>query len=1212
MPSVVRLPSNVESRFEILYRLGSGGMGSVWKAVDRELSEVVALKVAQRTSLELLLRLKHEFRSRARIRHPNLVDLYELFVDGSECCFTMKLLQGVDPFEWVRGEPPPWNHPTLRQRPTPRRSPSSSRSAGRPDLARLRQLVADVARALTALHDAGLVHRDVKLDNVIVVDGRAVLVDFGLLASEKIADPLAAAAQIAGTPGYMAPEQAKGFPTSGRADVYALGLTAAVLLTGKTPELAASKLLGGGSLEAPEGAADLVELIRNMLAFDPEARPSAREVLRRIDADAAAPAPGVELVGRQNELGRLRDWLRRGPAFSTLLVVGPSGVGKTRLLGEALAELSGALVLRSRCSADELLAYQGLDAINDGLLAHLAARDEELAALSDRDAAVLEPLMPALPRLKQERGPESAARPIVSNTALSSVDAAAAAWSRLIAIVAQRLPVILAVDDAQWLDSDSQQLLRALVRAAPRDVSLLMTSREAAAVTGPLSLTEAEVLELPPLSIEDVRRWMAMVGASDQLSAQHVHQELGGLPVLLEQFLRSGADVLDAPSKGEALLQSRLAELSADSRAIMEVLSAAVEPLSADMILNAAGLHPRHRPLLAELRDGGFVTASSQAAHRFEIHHDVLRQAVRAALHPDDLRRLHRDLARAYTEHSPQQVEALFIHWDRAGDAPRAIPYGLEASKRAHAALAFELAHALLKRVGELGPSAEQSYERQVLLAELHASQGRPLESARHYERAAEQRRSASTGSELDDAPRLGLLAKAGQLYVQHGRPQQGWELLSQVLAAVGVRPPSTMKEAKRRIEWLTVPTLFAPLDAPLRRRIELDPQDALLNEMLFLTAYAFSMSNPTVSEVFRLAARRRLARGGDRASYLRILLWESSLFALLMPRWAQARATKLLAFAKERLGPSPDHLDAGWIATAEMQHANSAADWSRSLEAVERIEYHLSRATGVLAAGNRSIASYYRPRLHVNLGQLVEAAAAHARHREHGTVGHAEFESPRTGVLSWLLLAAGTPEALLAEACAQESRIGPNQGWPSGVMNLAEADALQSRILANLYLQRPEEALQLVEAAWPRVEESSFLEVRSMAAMLHSLRGRSIVAYLAARPAPSGERRRLLRELRRCARGCANEKSDFALGTAHVLLAGHASLSGSPAETERHLRTALAHFDAAKMRMWAAACEHALAQVKAAGPRQHTGWAEQQGVQDTERLFDTCVPLAR
>jgi serine/threonine protein kinase len=180
-------------RYELLTLLGAGGMGEVYRARDKELDEIVALKVLRAdlaSAPELVARFRHEVKLARRVTHANVARTFELGrADGVTFC-TMQLIDGE----------------SLAHR-----------------LARARRLeVADAAaiacalcEALIAAHAADVIHRDIKPANVLLAsDGRVVLADFGI-AALRIAND----ADISGTPAYMAPEQTRGEPPTPAADV---------------------------------------------------------------------------------------------------------------------------------------------------------------------------------------------------------------------------------------------------------------------------------------------------------------------------------------------------------------------------------------------------------------------------------------------------------------------------------------------------------------------------------------------------------------------------------------------------------------------------------------------------------------------------------------------------------------------------------------------------------------------------------------------------------------------------------------------------------------------------------------------------------------------------------------------------------------------------------------------------------------------------------
>ena len=383
------------ARFELRRRLGAGGMGIVHEAYDHERGARVALKEIRRLDAATLVRFKREFRTLHDLVHPNVISLGELVCDGPDWFFTMELISGVDLLSYVCGTAggeaaAASPSPTQTRTRTADRDPGPTVAspprpppprAGRLDERRLRSVLAQLARALAAVHRRGLVHRDLKPANVLVDDGgRVVVLDFGLIALAG------AASEAVGTPAYMAPEQLVGQAVGPAADWYAVGVMLYEALVGQRPygghdaiQLALARACGPPAPPPPGAPADLVSLALALLDPDPARRPDALAVLRCLgatpDPDPAQTAP---FIGRQVEgaaLHRAYDEARAGTAVA-VVIDGASGLGKSELLAHFTAELRRrapeALVLIGRCFERETAPFKAFDAIVETLGASLA------------------------------------------------------------------------------------------------------------------------------------------------------------------------------------------------------------------------------------------------------------------------------------------------------------------------------------------------------------------------------------------------------------------------------------------------------------------------------------------------------------------------------------------------------------------------------------------------------------------------------------------------------------------------------------------------------------------------------------------------------------------------------------------------------------------------------------------------------------------------
>ncbi|MBS0574825.1 MAG: protein kinase [Proteobacteria bacterium] len=214
-PIRVALETKLQGQYRIIRLLGTGGMGSVYLARDLVLDREVAIKVVKAIgdSAELYDLFRREARIVARLTHPNIVPLHAFGEVAGMPYFVMG---------YVRGE-------ALATR---------LRRDGRLSEEDARRVIAEIADALNHAHRQGVVHRDVKPDNVLLEDesGRALLTDFGIAKALGKAETVAAPGSIIGTPHYMSPEQASGHAiVDGRSDIYSLGIMAYRMLAGRHP-----------------------------------------------------------------------------------------------------------------------------------------------------------------------------------------------------------------------------------------------------------------------------------------------------------------------------------------------------------------------------------------------------------------------------------------------------------------------------------------------------------------------------------------------------------------------------------------------------------------------------------------------------------------------------------------------------------------------------------------------------------------------------------------------------------------------------------------------------------------------------------------------------------------------------------------------------------------------------------------------------------------
>ncbi len=277
-------------QYEIVERLGGGGMAVVYRAIQQPLGREVALKALSSELFQdegFVKRFESEAKTLAKLDHPNILPIYDFEVLEGTAFLTMPLIRGG----------------TLRD--ILNRGPMDPLAAWR--------YLREIGDGLQHAHDAGIVHRDLKPTNVLIhQDGRAMLADFGLARGAGQPTHLTTIGLAIGTPGYMAPEQVMGHDVDRRADIYAMGVLTFEMLTGRLPFIGSNRMeVAYATVNSPIPSAvklnanlpdELDVLLSKVLAKDPAARPqTVRELLaqmarlpqRRANPAGAGVAPAT-------------------------------------------------------------------------------------------------------------------------------------------------------------------------------------------------------------------------------------------------------------------------------------------------------------------------------------------------------------------------------------------------------------------------------------------------------------------------------------------------------------------------------------------------------------------------------------------------------------------------------------------------------------------------------------------------------------------------------------------------------------------------------------------------------------------------------------------------------------------------------------------------------------------------------------------------------
>jgi predicted ATPase len=556
--------------YEVLGLLGRGGMGLVYRARQLSLGRDVALKILPAACARdpvWLERFRREARTASALNHPHICTIYDTGDCAGRPFYSMELIEG------------PTLEALLVRRPAP---------------AELARLLAQAARALASAHAAGVVHRDVKPQNLMVrSDGILKVLDFGLArrlpaAAAPGGDTNTDPGTLIGTVRYMSPEQARTEPVDTATDVFSLGVVLYELATGQHPFAADSELAALHAATAeepvpparlnPEVPPALEGLALRMLAKDPRLRPTAAEVDAALTelagpdgprSGAAGPANAPRpTVGRRQELQALHDAFAAAAAGrgSLLCVVGDAGLGKTTLVETFLDELAASGVphglARGACS--ERLA---------GTEAYLPMLDALAGLLRGPGGAAAAQVLKLLaPTWYVQLVPPTAADPALAAARDASQERLKRELGVFFEEAARLRPLVLFLDDLHWADASTVDLLAYLgPRCAARRLLVVLTYRpaEIALARHPFGAVQLELqgrgvcrqLALEFLGRPEVERYLALRFPGHDFPAELaevVHRRTEGNPLFLVDLLQYLCDrgVLTAAGGRWALAQA--------------------------------------------------------------------------------------------------------------------------------------------------------------------------------------------------------------------------------------------------------------------------------------------------------------------------------------------------------------------------------------------------------------------------------------------------------------------------------------------------------------------------------------------------------------------------------------------------------------------------------------------------------------------------------
>jgi len=1208
------LGPSASQRYRIVATLGHGATATVFQAHDRVLGTQVALKLMHQMGADARLNLKREFRTARDLVHPNLVRLYDLVVDGHDSFFTMELVAGA----------------SIR-----RLSPEKGGLADGAKIVEICGALLQLVHGVTALHEARVIHRDIKPSNVLLEgSGRVVLVDFGFASPVKDEEGSEDHALI-GTLPFMAPERFWGAQPTPASDWYSVGVLAAELLVGAPIFVGALRDLLRQKDRPPTTLRDRVpslppvldQLICGLLQREDGQRPGPAEILETLStlASSAAPSTGAHVgaspfVGRVDELVRLRQLINGSTNATLIRVQGPSGVGKSALVQEALSRLPKHVhVFRGRCHPRERVPFAALDEVMDQLSRHLGRLPaHERLDITPTHAGALVTLFPVLERalVAEEDGPLPSASDAANAPAADPHERrmqAASALRDLWHAVATRWTTVVWIDDIQWADRDGTLLLQELLSAPnPAVMHWIFCERTTATPTTATMphqqvvwkdspIQQVEML-LEGLADAEAGRLAQFMGLDESLVPKVVAEARGSPPFIAELARYMRADVLPVTKSSlAAIIGARVAGLSSPARRVLEYVSLAAEPLSAGdlqalMGAEAAmdGLPLVEKARLVRAAPGQEPTLD----HAFEPFHDRIRETVVAGLDAKESSRLHLDLAQRF-EGLGRSAACLAFHYRAAGD-PRALQQTLAAAREAAKALAFGDAADLLRVAVELQPPPVPS--------EFHAEWADLLLAAGQCSLAADQYLNAATNAARegqDESLVRRYKRQSGEQYLYGGKIQEGRELLDSTLRSYGIRIPRLpfLSAVVGRLRFLIRRNL-----TPRRRTQREDAARARAERIdtLCNVAKGTVMVEHVLGDAFVLRALQEALELGDPQR----LAWSLALEAASEANIGgllRHRPGRLIEQAFQLAGPAADPPTDGWLRLCRATVAYFQGRWrdaSHDLEgAIRTFRTRCVGATYEFATANIFLlaALAFQGRFR-EVGILLPDLAQWARERGNAYAG-AMFGS---GNSVYWYLANDDPSRAMADADRGLAN------WKAPGFTSQNFHLFLTYANALLYAGAPWDAWRRIVSVWPDLRRSHFLDLECIGLQLRELRARVALSAAASESVPSDlsrwTRERLLRTALADAKTIRRSSLPHAAATAGVIEAGVAAAKGDRPTAASLLAGSISGFEVAGMLHLRACASLALSTLIETEPPSPTGAMDERRRQATAALEEMGV----
>ena len=759
-------------RYTVINAIGSGGMGTVYRATDRLTGEVIALKAVNTSSddnvvfgskgasQDYRISLAQEFKTLASLRHPNIISVLDYgFATDKKPFFTMELYEDADTIVKASEEIP------LEQK---------------------INYIIQMLQALVYLHRREIIHRDIKPDNVLVIDRRVKVLDFGLATAQDLLSGSQKNEQVVGTLAYMAPEILHGSTASRASDLYAVGVMAYEIIARRYPfntdsinSMIIQIMSGKVDYEYLDITESLKTIIQRLMVIDRAERyhdaqtviddlmaTIGQSKIRESQVIRESFLQAANFVGREYEFKTLTHALNEAVDGhgSTWLVGGESGIGKTRLLNELRTQalVQGITVMSGHATASGSAPYTTWRDVIRRMVLH--------TDLSDLEAGVLKAIVPDIERLIQRAIPNA---PEIE---------AQSAQTRLLTIIEdlfrrQDSLTLVILEDLHW--SGPSLTVISHLHHNIEDLPLMMVGsfRTDEAPDLPAEIGNVDIMILDRLNRDEIADLsVSMLGeeiGNQDTVIDLIHRETAGNVLFIVEVVRTLAEQagqlsdigsmtlpVNVFAEGiQAVIQKRIQRLPQSARELLQIAALAGRQLDTALL----------RVIDPEIAlDDWLSTCSDYQVlevedDRWYFSHDKLREALLVDLSQNHTRDLHRVIAEGIEQAHSNNLELYYsmlaYHWEQTGDTLKTLAY--------------------VEKSGEL---AVASYS--------------PTEVAQYFEQAQTlyaklEQEDPQTAELIDPVTRAKWAMYAGESYVNRSRYDAGRQQIEIGLTLLGEKIPT-------------------------------------------------------------------------------------------------------------------------------------------------------------------------------------------------------------------------------------------------------------------------------------------------------------------------------------------------------------------------------------------------------------------------------------